>query len=536
VLAVAGVSIKTEIGPIDGTPEKRMFWSIISDYDLKTGLCELVDNAIDIWLRDEKSRPPTIKITLDAERQFISVKDDAGGVRFEDLYRLLAPGGSKNDPSAEVIGIFGVGSKRAGIALGEQVEIKTRFRNERSLEIDITREWLESNEWQLAAYQIPDIEKGTTQIDILKLRRPFVGTDIGSLRVYFGQTYCWFIRKGCKIEINDVAIEPEDFEAWSYPDGFHPKSASFAVEFPKEGKVQIEIVAGLIADRSPDEDNYGAYFYCNNRLIVKELKSREVGYFNSSEAGVPHPDASLCRGIVKLHGPARLMPWNSTKNGINSDHVLFPNIRSTLAPLIGYFSTVSRRFKSDWEERVFSHKSGAIEEIEPAPSGASLKSHLPPLPKAKKPSIEKLRARNKKQIDNMPWTLGLVEAMGAVDVITRQNLETKNRIALILLDSNFEIALKEFIVHRTDFFPTSKYNNAKIEQIFARRNLVLDEITPHVTIPKTLLNKARHYYGLRNKLIHERATVGVTDSDIENYKSTVAKILTVLFDLSFPKS
>ena len=28
---------KTEIHPIDGTPEKRMFWSIISDYDLKTG-------------------------------------------------------------------------------------------------------------------------------------------------------------------------------------------------------------------------------------------------------------------------------------------------------------------------------------------------------------------------------------------------------------------------------------------------------------------------------------------------------------------
>jgi hypothetical protein len=34
---MASVTKKTEVGPLDGTPEKRMFWSIISDYDLKTG-------------------------------------------------------------------------------------------------------------------------------------------------------------------------------------------------------------------------------------------------------------------------------------------------------------------------------------------------------------------------------------------------------------------------------------------------------------------------------------------------------------------
>ncbi len=108
-----GARIKTEIGPIDGTPEKRMFWSIISDYDLKTGLCELIDNALDVWLRSGQKKLPTIDVDLNTEQQLIVVKDDVGGVRFEDLYLLLAPGGSKNDPKSEVIGIFGVGSKRA---------------------------------------------------------------------------------------------------------------------------------------------------------------------------------------------------------------------------------------------------------------------------------------------------------------------------------------------------------------------------------------------------------------------------------------
>lgn len=512
-----------------------MFWSIISDYDLKTGLCELIDNALDIWLKGGKLSSPTIEVTLDVERQLISVKDNMGGVRLEDLYLLLAPGGSKNDPKAQMIGIFGVGSKRAGIALGEDVEIKTRFKGERSLELNINSDWLNSDEWTLNAYEIPDIERGTTQVEISKLRRPFVATDIGALRIHFGQTYSWFIKAGCTIELNGIAVDPEDFECWSYPAGFHPKSAKFNVEIPNEGKVSIDITVGLIRDRNPEEDNYGAYFYCNHRLIVKELRTREVGYFNSQEAGVPHPDASHCRGIVKLQGPARLMPWNSTKNGINTGHILFPHIRPTLVPLMGHFSTLSRRLKYDWDKNVYSHASGAIEEIDAAPSDASLKSHLPPLPKAKKQSIEKLKTSNKRQIEVMPWTLGLVEAMGAVEIIGRQNLETKNRISLILLDSNFEIALKEFIVHRSDHFPITIYNNAKISQIFKYRHTVLDEIVSKISIPKGLLTKAQHYYGLRNKLIHERATVDVVDSDIKNYRSVISQILKILFDLNFPK-
>ena len=70
--------------------------------------------------------------------------------------------------------------------------------------------------------------------------------------------------------------------------------------------------------------------------------------------------------------------------------------------------------------------------------------HQPPLPKVNKPRVEKLKTKNKKQIHDMPWTLGLVEAMDAVELVGRQRYETGNRIALILLDSNFEIAFVAF--------------------------------------------------------------------------------------------
>lgn len=526
---------KTEIEPIDGTPLKRMFWSIISDYDLKTGLCELVDNALDIWLRNGRIGAPLIDIELNADRQLISVADNSGGVEYADLKFLIAPGGSKNDPSAERIGIFGVGSKRASVALGEQVEIRTRHSNGRSFELDITKEWLTSDDWEMAAYEIPDVEPGTTRIDISHLRRPFAKTDVGDLRAHLAETYSWFLQNGCSIRVNGTQVAPETFEDWAYPPNFSPRTATFELDFQRDGKVSVEIVVGLIRDRIPQEDNYGAYVYCNRRLIVKELRTRDVGY-SSGEAGVPHHDASLCRGIVRVHGPAQLMPWNSTKSGINIAHPVFERLRPTLVDLMRHFSSLSRRLKDDWDENVFRYRDGAVESVQPV--GSDGRSHLvlPPLPQTRRAAAVDLKSRNAQRIKEMPWTLGLIEAMGAVDVISRQKLQTKNRISLILLDSNFEIALKEFIVHRTDLFSVKEYGDARIRDLFSKRTLVVAEIAKRVAIPQHLLDIASHYYMLRNKFIHERATAGLTDADIEAYRSTIEEILTILFKLDFPSS
>ena len=109
-------------------------------------------------------------------------------------------------------------------------------------------------------------------------------------------------------------------------------------------------------------------------------------------------------------------------------------------------------------------------------------------------------------------------------------VETKNRIVLILLDSNFEIALKEFVVHRPDLFPQAQFN---IQQLFERRYKVIDAVSQKVSISKGLLDKAKHYYELRNKLVHERATASITDTDIENYRETIEQVLATLFGLRF---
>jgi uncharacterized protein (DUF1499 family) len=58
-------------------------------------------------------------------------------------------------------------------------------------------------------------------------------------------------------------------------------------------------------------------------------------------------------------------------------------------------------------------------------------------------------------------------------------------------------------------------------------------ISDHRLALKSSIDSANYYYRLRNKLIHERATVTVVDSDIKNYRRPIEQLLHALFDLNF---
>ena len=59
------------------------------------------------------------------------------------------------------------------------------------------------------------------------------------------------------------------------------------------------------------------------------------------------------------------------------------------------------------------------------------------------------------------------------------------------------------------------------------------EVKKYVTIPNTVWKKIDYYYRLRNKLIHERVTVGIDDDQIEDFRDVVERILKKLYKLKF---
>lgn len=515
---------------IDATPQKRLFLSIIADYDLKTAICELIDNSLDHWLEGGQKSDLNIDVSMNIDRQSIVVRDNAGGVSRNELQLLVAPGASRERIQEGLIGNFGVGGKRAGIALGERVEIQTRCGIAESLEFEITDKWLRRDDWFVEVHPCEELPENSTTVRITQLRQGFDSNHTSELLRRLAETYANFIGNQCRIRLNGVELEPIRFDTWAYPPDYEPVKGEFS--FSPDGKdtVRVKITGGLILDRDPEEENYGVYFYCNDRLVLAHEKTHQVGFL-SGHAGVPHPDASLCRVIVELSGLPSLMPWTSNKSGINWSHPVFLEIREKVFSMATRYSKISRRLKNDREHAIFAYPEGKISPMELKGAGSEKKIVELPVPRGRtKQYSDRIIEDNEALFRQRPWTRGLVEAFGFADIAYRRRATTKNRIALIILDSTFEISLKEYLVHQENEY----YADSRISEIFKSRDKVLNEIEKHVPNIKADLNLSRHYANLRNKLIHERATVDIVDQDVEVYRGAIRRILIELHGIDLP--
>ncbi|MBC8501195.1 MAG: ATP-binding protein, partial [DPANN group archaeon] len=138
--------MKKEVGTIKAIPSKRLFLSIIADYDLNRSICELIDNSLDIWIREGKKKHLLIEIRINKDQQTIDIKDNAGGVKESELYLLVGPGQTSNLPTEDIIGIFGVGTKRAVVALAQDIKITSRYKKRKTYRLKFDEDWLQDQE------------------------------------------------------------------------------------------------------------------------------------------------------------------------------------------------------------------------------------------------------------------------------------------------------------------------------------------------------------------------------------------------------
>jgi len=429
--------------------------------------------------------------------------------------------------------IFGVGTKRAVVALAQNVKIKTCYKQEKSHQIEFDDDWIKDDgTWDLPVYEIDPIPSGTTVVELQKLRIHLTKEIVDQLKLHLQATYARFIEnKSVSIEVNRDLIKPVFFDNWAYPPDFSPRKYVGVLNTENGREIQVEAYAGLSVESSPATGEYGVYFYCNDRLVARALKTFEVGFIKGF-AGVAHPKVSLTRVIIFLSGDAQSMPWNSSKSDINTRHEVFIAMHKWLLEVVKDYAQVSRIWMGDWPDKVFKYKTGTIDEIKIDNFPEVKTSYLPGLPKIRLRFGEKVSQRNKSIAAKKPWTKGLYEGVIAVDVVSKQHLAQKNRIALILLDSTIEIAFKEYLVNEVKTY----YSDAQLAVIFSKRHLVHDEIKKHkkqVSIADGDWKKLSYYNGLRNKLVHERASAGISNADIEEFRSLVEKILAKLYKLNF---
>lgn len=520
--------MKKEVGKISAIPSKRIFHSIIADYGLNRSICELVDNGLDVWVRGKRAKPIGINIVLDRAQQTITVEDNAGGLPRADLRFIVGPGETGTNPTDETIGIFGVGTKRAVVALAQDIKIRTRYPKEQTFQVDFDDAWLDDDDWELPVYEVNEIPEGKTIVELTKLRSSITEEDIGHLKEHLRTTYAKFLNnQAVTIKLNGEALSPLVFDDWAYPPKYAPRNYKGTLD-SEFGDIRVEALAGLTTESSPAAGEYGVYFYCNDRLIARALKTFEVGFMRGL-AGLPHPKVSLTRVLVFLNGDARAMPWNSSKSDISTKHSVFLALHDWLVQVVKDYAALSRIWMGEWPEKVFKYKTGTFENVEIKDFPTVKKSFLPPLPKSRPRYGEVITQRNKAIGQKKPWTKGLYEGVIAADLIAKQKLEQRNRIALIVLDSTLEIAFKEYLVYESGAY----YNDAHLLNIFKSRHSVQQEIQKYVKISVDTWKKIGHYNNLRNKFVHERGTVGLDDDQIGDYREVVEGVLKKLYRLKF---
>ena len=215
------------------------------------------------------------------------------------------------------------------------------------------------------------------------------------------------------------------------------------------------------------------------------------------------------------------MPWNSSKSDINIEHEIFITLHDWLVEVVKDYATLSRIWMGDWPEKVFKYETGRFREVKVENFPMAKKSFLPPLPKSRPRYRQMITHDNRAVEKNKPWTKGLYEGVFAADLISKRRLEQRNRIALIVLDSTLEIAFKEYLVNEYG----KVYNDSKLLTILAERSDVHKEIKSCVTLTTDTWKKIEHYYKLRCKLVHERVTIGITDSQIQDFREIVEGVL-----------
>ncbi|TRX49639.1 ATP-binding protein [Fulvivirga sp. M361] len=530
--------MKEKVQEISAIPSKRIYLSIIADYHLHLSICELIDNAIDNWIFNGRKKNLKVNIDLNYEQQTIAVIDNSGGIKEEDIGLIVGPGKSRSSKEDEIIGVFGVGSKRAVVAMAKDIKIVSRYLDKKTLMIEIDDAWIgEEDNWDIDTFEVDPIEEGSTKIGLSILREKIEESKHEELIQRLGETYAMFLENGnIDIQVNEDLVSPTIFNNWSYPPDFEPRESAGKIKIKGRKEIEVSITGGLTKSHKisdSDGEEYGMYFYCNDRLIIKAYKGDEIGFNKPFKIGKPHPTYSIARVIVKLKGEVDLMPWNSSKSQVDFKHKTFLEIQEHIERMFLAYAVTAKSASAagGWDEEVFKYSTGSVRRESLNDISKSVRIHVPVIKRRSRTLkyIDLIKRNNKELNVSKPWVVGLYEAVIAVNEISKLNLEQNNRISLLVLDSTLEIAFKEFLLNETG----SRYSESRIANL--NRVDLQGEVKNNCRIKKEAWKIIDYYYLKRCDLVHKRSTTQISNDELNNYREYVEYTLTKMFNLNFSK-
>jgi len=354
----------------DARPTKGFFLEMfVRDLSLEDCILDLVDNSIDSLIKSrnmdvsetflpetiregnnkggrEELEPAKIEITISSEQ--FKISDNCGGIGVEaarnDVFRI----GHPTEGNEGQLGVYGIGLKRAIFKIGNYITIESKTVDEGFKMVIDVPEWKEKEEWELPFDVIEGAKDpktaGTSIViksyseEISERLKP--GTFDTILKEMIERTYGLFLNRYVEVTLNGLKVEPKPI-----PIGDSP-NVNIAKEEFEEKEVKVAIYAGLAGrteEKEWKQEQAGWYIACNGRLVVTADRNKLTGWGSNLPLFVPKYRGFV--GIVFFSSKKPLLlPWKTTKQGINSESLIFQRALTRMAvtarPVINFLNSM----------------------------------------------------------------------------------------------------------------------------------------------------------------------------------------------------
>ncbi len=359
-----------DLGIINASPTKDFFiYMLVKDLDLNRAISDLVDNSIDGAKRLKGSDDySNLFINIEISRDGFKISDNCGGIPIQIAQNYAFRFGRVlGTPATEYsVGRFGVGMKRAIFKLGKLFKVESITQNSKFVVEQDVQKWAEEvDNWDFHfsgredQYSPNEEENIGTTITVNNLY-PGVADEFSlenyqiRLRNELTSDHQISINKGLKIALNQTLLKPSPIKL-VISSNIQPAYKEFSRE---GGALKIRLYAGITKTSDPkgklDPSKAGWDVFCNDRLILKADKSYLTGWGNENSNPSFHNDYARFKGVVFFESKQPdLLPWNTTKSGIDSDLPVYRAVRQEMTnimkPAVKFLKDVAkeRRISDD---------------------------------------------------------------------------------------------------------------------------------------------------------------------------------------------
>ena len=374
------VQRQSPYGPVPAAPVKSFFVSMLTrDIKLEEAILDLLDNCVDGILRSKRVDSENPYDGNWAEIKFgggtFSISDNCGGIPWELSEYAFRMG---RDPRREqeakgIVGVYGIGMKRAIFKMGKSCEISTRSAGD-EYEVSITPDWIDDED----DWNIPVTSKNTSMIEdgtVIVVGSLHEGISSrfdeesqsfkSELLSLISSHYAVIIDKGFRVTVNgDVAKSRTRELIFAETQNETDKAIQpFLYRAKTEQNVEVFLAVGFTRPipsldeviNDQEEKRYsteeaGWTVVCNDRAVLYCDRSELTGW---GEAGIPryHTQFIAISGIVEFRcdDPMEL-PTTTTKRGVDASSVLYLQVKNKMREGMKIFTDYTNRWKGRAEE------------------------------------------------------------------------------------------------------------------------------------------------------------------------------------------